>query len=48
MDQISLSPEGLVCVSGTSGNYSGFQISAATGLQFYGTGSGWKLIELNN
>nr|UWI13322.1 MAG: hypothetical protein [Bacteriophage sp.] len=24
MDQISLSPEGLVCVSGTSGKYSGF------------------------
>lgn len=42
MDQISLSPGRLVCVSGTSGNYSGFQISAATGLQFYGTGSGWK------
>ena len=42
MDQISLSPGGLVCVSGTSGNYSGFQINAATGLQFYGTGSGWK------
>lgn len=42
MDQISLTPGGLVCVSGTSRNYSGFQISAATGLQFYGTGSGWK------
>lgn len=42
MDQISLTPGGLVCVSGTSSNYSGFQISAATGLQFYGTGSGWK------
>lgn len=42
MDRISLTPGGLVCVSGTSSNYSGFQISAATGLQFYGTGSGWK------
>lgn len=42
MDQISLSPDGLVCVSGTSSNYSGFQISTATGLQFFGTGSGWK------
>ena len=42
MDQISLTPSGLVCVSGSSSNYSGFQISPTLGLQFYGTGSGWK------
>lgn len=42
MDQISLSPGGLACVSGTSSNYSGFEISTVTGLQFFGTGSGWK------
>lgn len=42
MDQISLTPNGLTCVSGSSSNYSGFQISTGLGLQFFGTGSGWK------